>query len=255
MAFLIVTVILYFTGETIFNIDKKLMGIAFVRIIGSAMGFILTIFSLEFIPVSKTVVIVYNPFLASLVSYIMIGERMTYHDFICFALCTLGVVMLTDPFGQKIQDVREWFGIMLAFASSTSYNISYVALRKLREHPINSWILVFFIMLVNLMTMPAIFLSYDVYRNNFTHYSDKVWVLIFCTGILTLNTLYFTNLTFYYEKAGRGASYHNFELIFTYVFDVFYMKNNFKIVEILGASLIISANFFLYILKSTGIIN
>ena len=249
-----VSLIIYFSGESIFGISKPIMKIAMIRIFGSALGFIFTIASLELIPVSKTVVIVYNPFLASLTSYLLIGESMSVHDLLCFFFCTLGVVMLTDPFSGKVKDARETLGIMLAFLSSLSYNVSYVALRKIRDTPINSWILVFFIMLINLVTMPAVFLSYDIYRENFTHYSDKAWILIFMTGVLTLSTLYFTNLMFYYEKAGRGAAYTNFELIFTYVFDVFYMKNTFKMAEIIGASLIIAANIYLYILKSAGII-
>ena len=74
------------------------------------------------------------------------------------------------------------------------------------------------------------------------------------TGITTIGTLYFTNLTFYYEKAGRGAAYHNFELIYTYIFDIFYMKSQFRIQEFLGAFLIMFANVYLYVLKATGII-
>jgi hypothetical protein len=74
------------------------------------------------------------------------------------------------------------------------------------------------------------------------------------TGLLTLSTLYFTNLTFYYEKAGRGAAYHNFELIYTYVFDVFYMKQTFVMRELIGAFMIIAANIYLYVLKATGTI-
>lgn len=74
------------------------------------------------------------------------------------------------------------------------------------------------------------------------------------SGLLTLCTLYFTNLTFYYEKASRGAAYHNFELIYTYIFDVFYMKNTFVMREILGAFLIILSGVYLYVLKATGFI-
>ena len=231
------------------------MSIAFIRIFGSAMGFLLQIASIELIPISKSVVIIYNPFLASLLSFLIIGERLSVHDLFCFLFCTIGVIMLTDPFSDGVKDVKELFGIMLAFLSSISYNISYIALRKIRDTPISSWILVFFIMSVNLVTMPAIFLSYDMYRDKFTHYTESGWILILITGLLTLSTLYFSNLTFYYEKAGRGAAYHNFELIFTYVFDVFYMKNTFKAIEIIGASLIVVANIYLYILKSAGIIN
>lgn len=110
-------------------------------------------------------------------------------------------------------------------------------------------------MTVNLVTMPAIFLSYDNYRDKFTQFTESTWMLILLAGTLSSSTLYLANLTFYYEKTGRGAAYYNFELIFTYVFDVFYMKNTFKVIEIIGASLIVAANVYLYILKSAGIIN
>ena len=66
--------------------------------------------------------------------------------------------------------------------------------------------------------------------------------------------MYFTHLTFYYEKAGRGVSYANLELIYTYIFDVFYMKNTFRMMELIGAVLILVANVYLYILKAFGII-
>ncbi len=231
------------------------MGIAFIRVIGSAMGYLFTTASIELIPVSKAVVIIYNPFLASLLSFLIIGEKLSIHDLICFFFCTLGVIMLTDPFSESVKDIKEILGIMFAFLSGASYNISYIALRKIRDTPVSSWVLVLMIMVVNLVTMPAMFLTYDMYRDKFTHYTDNSWILLVIIGSLTLSTLYFANLTFYYEKAGRGAAYHNFELIFTYFFDVFYMKNTFKVIEILGASLIVVANVYLYILKSAGIIN
>eukprot|EP00347_Sterkiella_histriomuscorum_P007907 403347105 len=253
-ALVLLTLILYFTGASPFEIDKQAMPYAFVRVVGSALGFVMMVFSIELIPISKTVVIVYNPFLASLTSYLTIGESMSKHDLICFFICTSGVVLLTDPMNSSISDFKEFVGIILAFLSSISFNLSYVALRKIKDRPVNSWLLVFYIMIINLVTMPAIFLSYDVYKNNFTHYSDKVWILITIIGILTLCTLYFTNLMFYYENAGRGAAYHNFELIFTYVFDVFYMKNSFKFSEMVGAWLIVMANIYLYVLKSLGTI-
>ena len=104
--------------------------------------------------------------------------------------------------------------------------------------------------------MPACFLSYDVaYRHQFVHYTDKVWIILLVIGLLTVSTLYFTHLTFYYENAARGAAYTNFELIYTYIFDVFIMKSHFRVLEMAGAALIIMANIYLYVLKSFKVIN
>ena len=157
--------ILYFSNISPFEIDSDVLPYAFIRIVGSAVGFILMIFSLELIPVSKTVVIVYNPFISSLISYLTIGEKMSKHDIFCFFVCTTGVILLTDPINSKITSYKDFLGVALALASATSFNLSYVALRKIKDKPVNSWILVFYIMVVNLVFMPAVFLTYDVYKN------------------------------------------------------------------------------------------
>jgi drug/metabolite transporter (DMT)-like permease len=60
---------------------------------------------------------------------------------------------------------------------------------------------------------------------------------------------------FYYENAARGAAYSNFELIYTYFFDVFVMKDSFRLLEMVGAGLIIGANLYLYLLKTLGVIH
>lgn len=102
--------------------------------------------------------------------------------------------------------------------------------------------------------MPACFLTYDMaFKHQFCQYTDKVWVLLILIGLLTLSTLYFTHLTFYYENAARGAAYSNFELIYTYCFDVFVMKSDFRLFEFVGAGLILFANIYLYVLKTLGV--
>lgn len=74
------------------------MGIAIFRIFGSSFGYLLQVSAIELIPISKAVVIIYNPFLASLFSFLIIGEKLSVHDLFCFLFCTIGVIMLTDPF-------------------------------------------------------------------------------------------------------------------------------------------------------------
>lgn len=222
-ALVIVSIILYVSKISCLDIDREVFKYVLVRILGSAIGFIFQCFALEMISASKAVIVIYNPFITALVAWGIIGERISKHDVLCFFVCTLGVLFLTNPFSDKVEDVKEYIGMLLAFLASFFFNVGYVALRKIRNRPVNSWVIVFFIMVVNCMTMPTMFLSYDVYLNQYTYYDDKVWIIIFLTGVLTVFTLYFTNLMFFYEKASRGAAYHNFELIYTYFFDVFYM--------------------------------
>jgi len=170
IACLSLCLILYLNDISPFSIPRDVSRFAFQRVFGSFFGFMLEIFALDFIPSSKAVLIVNNPFLTSILSYLLIGEVSSKHDMISFLVCTLGVSLLTDPFNDSAPSSdTEYIGIILAVLSSISFNLSYLALRNLKGHQINSWILVFHIMIVNLMFMPTCFLSYDlVYRHSFT---------------------------------------------------------------------------------------
>ena len=196
VAFIIVTVIIYYNNLSPFDLDRNVAKFAFGRVIGSSFGFMFEVFALEFIPVSKAVLIINNPILTSIISFVLIGERSSKHDIISFVICTIGVIFLTDPFSESITDFNHVVGLVIAFLSSLSFNLSYVALRYIKDRPVNSWLLVFYIMATNLIIMPSCFLSIDVYKETFTNYNDKVYILILLIGLLTLSTLYFTHLTF-----------------------------------------------------------
>jgi hypothetical protein len=78
-------------------------------------------------------------------------------------------------------------------------------------------------MITNLFLMPSCLLAYDAKNSTLMHYTDKVWIILILVGSLTVASLYFTLLTFYYENAARGSAYFSFELIYTFTFDVFIM--------------------------------
>ena len=98
IAVLFVAPILYYKGLSPFDIGRDVASNAYMRIIGSCLGFMLEIFALQFIPVSKAVLIINNPFLTSIIAYLFIGEKSSKHDMISFMVCTLGVIFLTNPF-------------------------------------------------------------------------------------------------------------------------------------------------------------
>lgn len=108
--------------------------------------------------------IINNPIITSIISFVIIGEVSSKHDLICFITCTVGVIFLTDPFSEKFTDLKQIIGLIFALLSSISYNLSYVSLRYIKDRPVNSWLLVFFIMWTNLLVMPASFLSYNDFK-------------------------------------------------------------------------------------------
>ena len=69
-----------------------------MRVIGSTLGFFFELMCLELIAISKAIIIIYNPFITTLISYALIKEKITKYDIGSFFLCTVGVVLLTNPF-------------------------------------------------------------------------------------------------------------------------------------------------------------
>ena len=140
-ALMVVSVVLYFAGHSPFDIERESAWLASQRVLGSSLGFVLQTFALEFVPTSKAVLVVNNPFLTSALSYLLIRERSSKQDMLCFLLCTLGVALLTDPFQlfatcdsavEETNAHRQLIGVFLAVLASLSFNVSYVALRRLR---------------------------------------------------------------------------------------------------------------------------
>jgi drug/metabolite transporter (DMT)-like permease len=164
-ALVMVSIIVYWNRVQVFGIDRQIFKYILVRVLGSALAFFLQILAVQLIPISKVIVIMYNPFITTILSYLLIQEPVTKFDLISFFFCTLGVIMLTNPFTESNFDLKEMIGLGLAFTASISINVSFVALRRIRHCNINSWVVVFFIMLTNCMMMPAFFLSYDIYES------------------------------------------------------------------------------------------
>lgn len=100
-------------------------------------GFATEFFAVKFTELSKIVIILYNPFLTSLMSYLLIGERVTKHDLFAFFLGVTGIALLTDPF-SNIKGVNDLIGCMLALLSAVIFNLGFIALRKVKSQ-LNSW--------------------------------------------------------------------------------------------------------------------
>ena len=58
-------------------------------------------------------------------------------------------------------------------------------------------------------------------------------------------------MTLFYEKAGRATAYYTFELLYTFLFDVFVLRSSFSMYELSGIGLIIFANFYMYFVNSS----
>ena len=103
-----------------------------IRCITGFFGFATEFFAVKFTDLSKIVIILYNPFLTSLMSFLLIGERVNRHDLFSFFLGVTGIALLTDPF-SNIKGINDLIGCFLAFLSAVIFNLGFIALRKVKS--------------------------------------------------------------------------------------------------------------------------
>ena len=132
-----VSVLLYTIKVSPMDIKRHIFPYLAIRCITGFLGFAAEFFAVKFTELSKIVIILYNPFLTSLMSYFMIGERINFHDIVSFCVGVLGIALLTDPF-SRMKGLNDMIGLALAALSAVIFNIGFIALRKVKSE-LDSW--------------------------------------------------------------------------------------------------------------------
>ena len=88
--------------------------------------------ALRFTSTSKMILIFENPFLTSVLAYLLIGERITKHEIVVFTLSTIGIILMAKSnkkkdAGKDVSD--EAFGVGLCLLAAVLANLSTLALR------------------------------------------------------------------------------------------------------------------------------
>jgi len=249
-AMLVVLLILAYTQISPFDIKPHVFPYLGIRCITAFTGFAIEFFSISFTDLSKVVIVLYNPFLTSLMSFLLIRETVNKHDLLSFLLGVTGITLLTDPFAQ-VKDVNDVVGVVLALLSAVFFNVGFIAVRKVKSE-LNSWQIVFFFQVTNMLFAPACFMAHKSYENIRMVYIFEPYTLffMFIIGVLTVAGNFCVNKTLQHEKAARATAYYNMELLYTFIFDICVSKSSFSVYEITGVSLIVIANLYMYFVNS-----
>jgi drug/metabolite transporter (DMT)-like permease len=221
---IIVSVLLYIIKVSPFDIKRDVAICLTIRCITGFLGFATEFFAVKFTELSKIVIILYNPFLTSFMSFLIIGERVNKQDLLSFLLGVIGIALLTDPFSD-LKGVNDLIGCTLAVLSAVLFNLGFIALRKVKSQ-LNSWQIVFYFTVTNMLMSPFCFLADNSLAENPSYYDfePNSFLLIILIGVLTVVGSFCVNKTLMYEKAGRATAYYNMELIYTFLFDIFISK-------------------------------
>ena len=116
-----------------------------IRVVGTTIAHLLILMALRLTSTSKVILIFENPFLTSILAYFVIGESITIHEIIVFAMSTVGIICLTRS--SKKEDSsksvsNELLGVVICLVAALLANLSTLALRQLqlKNKPVDTFI-------------------------------------------------------------------------------------------------------------------
>ncbi len=127
------------------GISREQLPFVGARVVGTTCAHLLIFMALRLTSTSKVILIFENPFLTSIMAYMLINERITIHEIIVFAMSTVGIVLLSRS-GNKSDDKKEvsgeLLGVILCLIAAVMANLSTLALRQmqLRNNPVDPFI-------------------------------------------------------------------------------------------------------------------
>lgn len=115
------------------------------RVVGTTCAHLLIFMALRLTSTSKVILIFENPFLTSIMAYLIINERITMHEIIVFIMSTIGIILLSRSSKQgedKKELSGELFGVILCLIAAVMANLSTLALRQMQinNNPVDPFI-------------------------------------------------------------------------------------------------------------------
>ena len=108
------------------GISREQLPYVMVRVIGTSCAHLLIFMALRLTSTSKVILIFENPFLTSILAYFIIGETITIHEIIVFAMSTVGIIMLSrsNNASDSKKDVSdEMLGVGLCLIAAVLANL------------------------------------------------------------------------------------------------------------------------------------
>lgn len=188
------------------------------------------------LPLADATLIMYsNPVFTAVLAAIFLGERLTKIDLLGVGLSLVGVVLIAQPsfiFGGASR--LDPFDVGVALAGAIFAAISYVIVRKLRESEHALVVVFYFPLIATPASIP-------------TALPDAIvptwWELgvLLAIGIVTHIAQVAMTKGLHLEEAGRATAVSYLQVVFAFVWGMFFFNEYPTLLSVIGAVLIVGS--------------
>lgn len=258
-SFLIVTIPLMYYYDTSLtkNISRKDQVILYVQGLIGAVGYGTQTFCMVSVPVVIwTLIINCAPFYAAFLAYFILGERVNRFYFLS-VLGTFGGIVIVTLNQENIVQEKEMasvvqysvaFGIVLALIDSVSYGIIIVSNRFYKDVHWTVQMMTYSISGVAGFAVVAVilFLTDPNQKQypSFVYYDREQWLYISAIAILATISNIFQTVAFQTTPSAFISMIGLINVVYGFVVDMVFFGLDFKVIQIVGAIIIIFFNIF-----------
>lgn len=224
-----------------------------IRVIGTTCAHLLIFMALRLTSTSKVILIFENPFLTSILAYFIIGETITIHEIIVFAMSTVGIIMLSrsNSASDSKKDVSgEMFGVGLCLIAAVLANLSTIALRKmqLNNNPVDPFVVATIVCIFGCVFNPILIMGSEVAGDyEAVEYTLELKIALGCVAFFYVISQVFASRLYYVLKASWARVALNIQIIFTFTFDTAIAGVEFSNIELMGCAILLLANIYLFL--------
>ena len=241
-------------GHNVINLPRDCITVTVFRAIFGSLALYLNFTSMMYISISKASILfftapLYLPFLARY----FLNEPISKIDFAAITLGFCGVVLINRPNPGDSDDkiLKELTGVALSLLSGICFGLSQICIRQMSNKCHYSIPPFYFSIGCTVLG----FLMYIWEQNSGrekTVYDNLAIFLLLVISCITFVGQITLVLAYKYEKVARVTVFCYMQTLLVMIYDIIFFGHSLKLLEIIGAILIMGCNFTVAILKFAG---
>jgi drug/metabolite transporter (DMT)-like permease len=191
-----------------------------------------------------------SPIFTSIFAFIAIGERLTRYDIINMVSWIIGVLLVSNPFGDAKGNTTI-MGVLIGIMAAVMIAGSFTMVRIVAIN-FHFMIPMFYYWLATTAFAPLGYLVLLFIGHQPNVYTSDDLMRLLVLWIFGFFSQFFLSASYKLEKAGRVSSVRYLQIVLSFLVDVMVFKTSFSIQEIIGTALILTTNLGIVVLKWTG---
>ena len=131
--------------SSMFELTPKQAPTVLVRCLSNSIAHLMLMSAMYFTSASKAFLIFESPFISSIMAYLILRESITKTEIGIFSLATIGVILMStekDPHVMERELSAEIVGCFIALAAGVINNVGIVAVRSLKDTPVQPFLMI-----------------------------------------------------------------------------------------------------------------